>query len=577
MQDHDHHQRAGDTHVIHVPSERIFWILWIVVTAWLLACAFLVTGEYPDGYQTIVNSRYLFSDSPAYYVHRGPLAAIALWPVEILVDLFDVGALEVTPYHVYSAALHSIYLLGCWWALQRTGASPLARILAFAAAILTVVFYAYAPYLSHDILPGLLFLLMIYLANRWLSVGSRRDAVLLVVIGAAVVLIKQTYALFWVSIVAYAALALMFRWDNARVSWRSFLLLLSFAVISATLTWLSYAWFSAAEWGHVAWYLRPYEIAVGVSEVFNKNAHMVFPADLYLRNLHNYGLVAVLLVIPGIIVALRSTDSRLRMTAICWLISAIAIQFVTFKEVRYLLFLAPLTAVLVVPVIDWSVRQRIPLLALVLVLAVDQVRGLSVAAGQLAASGTIDPQRFFASAGTGERVVASKAIAFVYDARSPLQRDTYHGIYDLGARLYFLLHEGKVEVQEIADTGELGIAKLKPGDRVYVVTTEVRRLLPYTEDNTPNMLAEYTAIAGRADELTLRRRGDGYVIDEHEDSYVMLVPDSEEEKITPLLAVSEIAADQLEPVYGSLQGKDSLDVTGIIIDAMCRADSCQYR
>lgn len=556
---------------------RIFWVLWIVITAWLLACALIVAGEYADGYQTIVNSRYLFSDSPTYYFHRGPLAAIALWPVEVLVDLLDIGPLEVAPYHLYSAVLHSIYLLGCWWALRHTEASPLARIFAFAAAILTVVFYAYSPYLSHDILPGLLFLLMIYIANRWLSAGSRVDALLLVIIGAAVVLIKQTYALFWIAIVAYGAMALLFRWDDARVDWRKLGLLLSFAVLSGSLTWVGYAWFMADEWAPIPWYMRPWELALGVSEAFGRNAHMVFPADLYLRNLHNYGVLAMVLVIPSVIVALRGSNARLRMIAICWLMSAIAIQFVTFKEVRYFLFLAPLTAVLIVPAIEWSIRRRIPLIAIVLVLAFDQVRGFSVAAGQLAATGTIDPPRFFESAGTGGRVVASKSIAFVYDARSPLQRDTYHGIYDLGARLYFALHEGKTEVHQIAAAGELGMAKLQSGDRVYVVTTEVRRLTPYVEDNSPNMLPEYKAIAGRAATLTLRREGIGYVVDGHESSYVMLVPDSEGERATPLLSNSDIDADLLETIYGDIESRDSLDVTGVIIDAICRADSCQYR
>jgi len=337
--------------VIHVPSARIFWVLWIVVTAWLLACAFLVNGEYGDGYMTIANSRYFFGDNPSYYLHRGPLAAIMLWPVETLVELFDVGPFEVTPYHLYSAVLHSVYLLGCWWALRSMEASPMARILAFATAVTTVVFYCFSPYLSHDILPGLLFLLMIYIANRWLSEGSRVDALLLVIIGAAVVLIKQTYALFWVVIVVYGAIAMLFRWDDGRVDWRKLGGLLSLATLSAGLAWVSYAWFSAEQWAQVPWYIRPWEMAVAVSEQFGRNADMVFPADLYVRNLHNLGVLAMLLVIPGVILALRGRDARLRMIAICWLMSAIAIQFVTFKEVRYVLFLAPLTAVLIVPVI----------------------------------------------------------------------------------------------------------------------------------------------------------------------------------------------------------------------------------
>ena len=58
--------------------------------------------------------------------------------------------------------------------LMETTGSP---ALAFGAAILTVIFYAYAPYLSHDLLPGLLFAVMIFLAHRWIDSGGMREAV----------------------------------------------------------------------------------------------------------------------------------------------------------------------------------------------------------------------------------------------------------------------------------------------------------------------------------------------------------------------------------------------------------------
>ena len=65
-------------------SERWFLLLWLTICVWLLICAFVVQGEYGDGYQTIVNARFLFGDSPNYYVQRGPLPAIALWPAEAI-------------------------------------------------------------------------------------------------------------------------------------------------------------------------------------------------------------------------------------------------------------------------------------------------------------------------------------------------------------------------------------------------------------------------------------------------------------------------------------------------------------
>ena len=417
--------------------------------------------------------------------------------------------------------------------------------MAFATAVTSVVFYCFSPYLNHDILPGLIFLLMIYIADRWLNEGSRADALLLVVIGAAVVLIKQTYALFWVLIVVYAAMAMIFRWDDGRVDWRKFGQVLGLAVLSGGLTWIAYACFTAGQWAHLAWYSRPWELALAVSETFGRDADIVFAADLYLRNLHNLGILAMLLVVPGVILALRGRNARLRMIAVCWVMSVLAIQFTTFKEVRYLLFLAPLTAVLIVPMIEWAIRRRALLIAMVLVIGVDQFRGLSSATRQLTTTATIDPVRFLESAGTEGRVVASKIISFVYNAQSPLQRDSYHGIYHVSSRIIFELQEGKFEVHELLSSDELGMAQLQPGDRVYLVNSEVRRVPPYADDNSPHMLSDYMAIAGRAETFKLRRQADGFVVDGHENSYVMLVPDPELGKSTPLLSNSTFEIDQL--------------------------------
>jgi hypothetical protein len=57
----------------------------------------------------------------------------------------------------------------------------------------------------------------------------------------------------------------------------------------------------------------------------------------------------------------------------------------------------------------------------------------------------------------------------------------------------------------------------------------------------------------------------------------MLVPEAEAGEVVPLLSTSTFGTDQLEELYGSIQDKDSLEVVGVIVDAVCRADSCQYR
>ena len=243
-------------------AERWFLVALALISAWLLTCAFLIEGEFGDGYATIVNARYFFGDSPGYYVQRGPLAAVALWPVELIVQALNLNALDVRPYHLFSALLHGAYLYICWMLLRRAPGSGSARLLAFATAILTVVFYCYAPYLSHDLLPGMMFLLMIFIAHRWLEQPRLADSIYLVLLGAAVTLTKQTYAIFWVTIVAFAFVSLLLKADDGRVTVRKWLILTSLAACSAVITWLGYSWFIAAQLPDESILMRPIRLAV---------------------------------------------------------------------------------------------------------------------------------------------------------------------------------------------------------------------------------------------------------------------------------------------------------------------------
>jgi hypothetical protein len=376
-------------------AERWFLVALALISAWLLTCAFLIEGEFGDGYATIVNARYFFGDSPGYYVQRGPLAAVALWPVELIVQALNLNALDVRPYHLFSALLHGAYLYICWMLLRRAPGSGSARLLAFATAILTVVFYCYAPYLSHDLLPGMMFLLMIFIAHRWLEQPRLADSIYLVLLGAAVTLTKQTYAIFWVTIVAFAFVSLLLKADDGRVTVRKWLILTSLAACSAVITWLGYSWFIAAQLPDESILMRPIRLAVGVSEMYKESLAEIFPANLYLLNLPNYGVAAVLMVIPGLVLAFRGSDARMRMIAACWLLSVTVIQITGFREIRYLAFLAPLTAMLIVPVAYYLLHHRnVTALLLIGLVLFDQARSLTVAAEQITTAPSSNVTRF---------------------------------------------------------------------------------------------------------------------------------------------------------------------------------------
>ena len=558
--------------------ERWFLIAWLLVTVWLIACAFLVQGEYGDGYQTIVNARYFFGDSPNYYVQRGPLAAAGLWPVEAATQALALDPLDVRPYHLFSALLHSTYLFGCWLLLRRAAGNAAARLLAFATAILTVLFYAYAPYLSHDLLPGLFFVLQIFLCNRWLERPNVRDASYLVLIGAGVTLIKQTYAIFWVALVVYAVLAALLRWDNGRVTLRKLFTLGGLAAASAVISWVAFALFIDEQLTDASLLARPLALVSAVATQYRGDMAALFPVGLYLRNLPNYGIGAMLLVIPGLVMAFRGTDARMRMIGFCWLVGAVVMQLVGFREVRYLAFLAPLTAMLIVPVVHQLLKQRIVAMVLVAIVLVDQARGLSVAAAQITSTARIDVVAFLqAPEGNGD-VFSSQVLSFVYDAASPLIRDRYHGIYHVTPENLIWLHEGAMNVTTIVDPRALGYSNIKPGDRVYYSNNTIIRTPPWQEQNRPLAIEQFLQVAGNATAVELTLDGDGnYEREENDGSYIMFIPFEEVGPQMPVIARGVISLEIASRLYGVTDTQDRLTVTGVVVEALCQADSCSYR
>ena len=557
-------------------AERWFLLAWALISLWILACALLVKGEYGDGYQTMVNGRYFYADAVNYYMQRGPLAAFAMGPVELFRGIFNWNAIDVRPYHIYSGLLHSLYLLGCWMLLKRVGENRVAQFAAFAAAILSVVFYANAPHLSHDIIPGLLFLLLIFLCNRWITVPTQSLAVQLVVLGTAVTFIKQTYALFWTALVFYAFVAYVLKWDNGRVSGRKALTLLGLAAISAVISWFGYGLYIVPELpGSTVW-TGPLDLMKVVSVQYGKDFDAIFSTDIYLRNIHNFGIAAMLLVLPALVLAFRGNDARLRMLAVCWIVSVIALQLTSFREVRYLAFLAPLTAVLIIPVIQLLIKHRAAAAILLLVILFDQYRGLTVSAAQLSSTGGIDIDRFIGAPNGDGKTIFSRNLSFVYMPASPMRRDPYHGIYHISAALYRRLNENHFGVIELRDPRDMAYMGIEPGDRVFYSNINVLRKMPWRDDNVPASLEMLVLVAGDAETVTLRRQGDEYVVDGADGQFFLLVPSPDVGREMPLLSAISFRADLIERIYGEKARQDEFTVIGIAVKALCQAEKCLY-
>ena len=504
------------------------------------------------------------------------MAAAALWPVEVLVNAFALDPLDVRPYHLFSGALHSAYLLGCWFLLKRAPGSNIARLLGFGAAILTVIFYAYAPYLSHDLLPGLLFLVMIFLCNRWIERPNSIDAIYLVLLGAAVTLIKQTYAIFWVALIVYALISTLLKWDGGRVTIRKLAILTAQATLSAIISWFCYGLFVSGALPDAPFLTLPIILMTSVVEQYGDEMPAMFSVDLYLRNLHNYGIAAMLLVLPGIVLAFRGSDTRMRLIAVCWLVAAIIMQFVSFREARYLGFLAPLTAMLIVPVVPVLLTRKFATIALVAVVLLDQYRGLAVGAAQITSTASVNVMRFINAPEGDGRVISSNVLSFVYHGDSPLARDRYHGIYHLTPKLLFGLYEGRVRMGILDGPGDLGLAGVNAGDRVFYANTSIVRHPPWGQSNTPEDVGIFFMIGGHAETIDLVLRNGRYERENINGEYVMYVPAAEVGQKSPVVTNGSLAPDVVSAQFGGTTGRDRIQVTGIIVDALCQGASCDY-
>lgn len=565
-------------------SRRInyyFFLCWLLVTCWLLLSAFLTHGEYGDGYTTITNGRYLFGDSLTYNAQRGPLAALMMWPVELFINWTEWNLVDIRPYHFYSGFLHSLYLLGCWILLKYTSNSKhsgTARLLAFVIAILSVVFYSFAPYLNHDIIPGLLFLILIYLGHRWFNKPDIKTALWLVLIGSAATFIKQTFAIFWIVLILYALIAYVCRWDNCRVTARKLSLLFVLATFSGIISWIGYGMWLIGDFPNEYMIYRPLLMIGSTSERYGVQFSTLFSQDLYLRNSYNYGIGVLLLIVPGLISAFYKKESRLRMVAVCWLLSIVIMQLITFKEVRYLLFLAPLTAVLIVPVIQYVLKQRMLAFFLVAFILTDQARGWSLAARQISSTAGINVAEFIDASTNKNRLIVSRILTFIYMADSPLERDLYHGIYHLTARIVASLYENKIELVTIEEASDIGQIGIRQGDRIYWANTRTLRGPPWeATNNKPERTDQLMLISGDAQRVELVRNKNGYATKNYSGYSILFIPDKSVGEQAPILEYSGLTLEQAEQLYGDIQEQETLNVVAVIVKGICQAGQCNYQ
>jgi hypothetical protein len=423
---------------------RIAALLLGVLVAWQLGAAFAVQIEYYDGYDTVVNAKYFAGIRSVYVYNRSPLMGYMLAPVEALRQKLEFHPLDVRPHHVATGVLHVVYLLGVYALLiRRFGATP-ASLFAYGATIPTYVFFAYAPFISHDIIPGGMLLWMLYLADRYAEKGGFAHWIQLVVLGAAAPLIKPTYALFWIAVVcAHAYLWLKDkqpRYHANRIG------LFAGAVASAGIVWVLSMLVLRHAYPESPMWIAPYLQARFLID--QAPGGMTVPWWLYLRNAPAFGVIPLLLLIPGLAMALKG-DRLHAAIATAWIVSLCVMALLSQKEVRYLAFLAPLSAFLIVQPLRWVISGRLRATAAYAVLGVSLLpinpySPLSEAARVFAPFYRNAEFRNFmepleAGPGRPSQILMNGKFGVIAPASSPLIGDPYARIFVLGPHHVALL------------------------------------------------------------------------------------------------------------------------------------------
>lgn len=420
------------------PPERI--VLGLAVL-WLAVAAGLVRLEYFDGLDSILNARFFTGTGPRYCETRGPFVGAALIPAEWARHALGLHPLDLRCHHVVTALLHAAYLVGGYAVLRRVFRPGLAVLLAFLAAVPTFVFFSYAPFVSHDIFPGLFLVLMLLLTDDFAR-GSRRGAwVWLVVLGAAAMAVKPVFSLFWGAVIA-SEIALAGRRDNRQGLARRVALLCGGAAASVAVTTLATAAVVGTIFPETPFLLRGLRHFVYLTIEAHQRM-VVEPIWVYVRNAPAYGPLAVLLVVPGLVASWRGTPLQRRF-AVAWVALVVAFHLLSVRQVRYLAFLGLATAFVVVPAVESLLRRRWGVAAVVgtLVVSFLPVHPYGVA-GEMARIGLPfyreNPARRFLAhlEDDGGRIarpvfVNEFLLSFVPERDTPFAGDLYHDVFHFG-------------------------------------------------------------------------------------------------------------------------------------------------
>ena len=158
--------------------------------------------------------------------------------------------------------------------------------------------------------------------------------------------------------------------SNGKEARATFLRLACGALVSGAMTWFVLGCILENADPHSPLLMRPLHNLQYLSSVY-KGKNVVFPLWIYLRNAPAYGWLALLLVVPGWVISIRGTPIQ-QSIAVAWLGGLVFLHLLPLREVRYMAFLSPLTACLLVPALRLAAQRKMALAAATLVLALER-------------------------------------------------------------------------------------------------------------------------------------------------------------------------------------------------------------
>jgi hypothetical protein len=553
--------------------------MFALLALWLFSSLYFVNMEFDDGYATIANSQHFLGISDGYFWQRGPLFALLLLPAEWFANAAGLHPLNVRPHHAIMALLHLAYLFGVWRLLVTQFGTRWNVLLAYVAAVPTFLFFSYAPFISHDLFPGLLALWMLKIAHDFMANPTWQRWGALVAIGAVAVLIKQTYALIWFALFIANAIVWLWGEPDRRQTLRRLAALAAGGLTCGVITWCVYAWTLMNSFDDTQFLLGPWVQILKVAEHVNLAGpvEQTMYRALYFRNLSAYGFLAMALVLPGLFLSFTRGARLSKSIAIAWVLLVITMQLIQFKEVRYLGFLAPLTAVLIVSAIDALLRfRRSYAYVLLLVLAID-LRGVVIEAVRLTDPYYREEITTFLSPLPRELtapIVISKALSFVSHERYAFFADRYHRITNMiGDEIRLLYGYPQSLMQRFETGGRFDIPPILPGTIVFFVNETATRRPPFRADKT-GLDAAFAQLLSVAELVTLERVGDRYRLVEATSQPVMLLHISDLQA-QPLTALQDFPADEVDALRGISGAPARIQLLGLRIKQYCNLDGCR--